>query len=235
MLFALPDIDTLYDALLARDPSWDGRAYVGVASTGVFCRLTCPARKPKRENCTFFADPGDAVAEGFRACKRCHPLSSASPVVIELLAALEADPDRRWSEDDLHARGHDLSTVRRAFKRALGQTFLDIARARRLKAGIETLKSAPVIEAQLDAGFGSDAGFRAAVARFLGVAPGALRQGGLLQVAWIETPLGDMIAVTDQRALHPLEFADRPALPCPVKWPVLWPRPRQGSGWAKPR
>ncbi len=213
MLFADPDPDTLYAALLARDPSWDGRAFVGVSTTGVFCRLTCPARKPKRAHCQFFPDTGACVAAGFRPCHRCHPVSGAPPFVTELLAALNADPERRWSEEDLHARGYDPSTVRRGFKRAFGQTFLDLARARRLKSGLSTLKTGDVIEAQLDAGFGSDAGFRAAVARLLGVAPAALRQGGLLHVAWIETPLGDMIAVTDQRTLHLLEFADRPALP----------------------
>jgi AraC family transcriptional regulator of adaptative response/methylated-DNA-[protein]-cysteine methyltransferase len=53
MMFDLPDDDTLYDALLARDPGYEGRAYVCVATTGIFCRLTCPARKPLRQNCTF--------------------------------------------------------------------------------------------------------------------------------------------------------------------------------------
>ncbi len=54
MMFTLPNHDVLYSALLARDPSYEGRAFVGVRSTGIYCRLTCPARKPKPENCQFF-------------------------------------------------------------------------------------------------------------------------------------------------------------------------------------
>ncbi len=74
MLFDLPDHDTLYQALVDRDAAYDGQAYVCVSSTGVFCRLTCPARKPKPENCTFFATVGECIEAGYRACKRCHPL-----------------------------------------------------------------------------------------------------------------------------------------------------------------
>lgn len=71
------DDDTLYAALLARDAALDGHAYVGVTSTGIFCRLTCPARKPKRENCRFFAATDAAEAAGFRPCLRCRPLGDA--------------------------------------------------------------------------------------------------------------------------------------------------------------
>lgn len=66
MLFDLPDPATLYAALLARDAAYDGRAYVCVATTGVFCRLTCPARKPKAENCKFHTTAGECLAAGFR-------------------------------------------------------------------------------------------------------------------------------------------------------------------------
>jgi AraC family transcriptional regulator of adaptative response/methylated-DNA-[protein]-cysteine methyltransferase len=106
MMFDLPDDDALYAALLTRDAGFDGRAYVGVTSTGVFCRLTCPARKPKRENCVFFDQIGGCIDTGFRACKRCHPMAPAAeadPVVAKLLAALQDDPTRRWLERDVAA------------------------------------------------------------------------------------------------------------------------------------
>lgn len=70
----LPDPDTLYAALLARDARFDGAVLVCVTSTRIFCRLSCPARKPKRENCQFRASAEECVAAGFRACKRCHPV-----------------------------------------------------------------------------------------------------------------------------------------------------------------
>ena len=122
----LPDNDTLYAALLARDPAWEGRALVGVTTTGIFCRLTCPARKPLPQNCRWFASPDAAQAAGFRPCRRCHPLGATAdgePLVRDLLARLDKRPDRRWSEADLLALGHDPSTVRRAFKRHFGQSF----------------------------------------------------------------------------------------------------------------
>ena len=217
-MFDLPDDDVLYAALLARDPSYEGRAFVGVASTGIFCRLTCPAKKPLRRNCHFFGTVAEAAAEGFRPCKRCRPLGGAEPFVEALLAALQDDPARRWGEGDLVALGHDPSTVRRAFRRQFGVTFLDMARAARLRSGFGTLREGGrVIEAQLEAGFASGSGFRSAFARLLGRAPGAFTGREMLKADWIETPLGGMIAVVDARALHLLEFADRKALPSELK------------------
>ncbi len=220
MLFDLPSDDTLYDALLARDPAFDGRAYVGVSSTGVFCRLTCPARKPKRENCNFFSDISACIEAGFRPCLRCHPLAPAAesdPAIKALLAALDARPLHRWQEADITAMGFDPSTIRRSFKRHFGMTFLEMARQRRLAHGFTALGTGKVIDAQLEAGFDSPSAFRAAFAKLLGQAPGAFRSEAMLLADHIPTPLGPMIAVCDQTALHLLEFADRKALPTELR------------------
>lgn len=209
--------DTLYDALLARDARFDGRFWVGVRTTGIFCRPICPARKPRRENVAFFDSVAACLDAGFRPCRRCRPLAAASehdPTVARLLAALEADPARRWSEADVTALGLDPSTVRRAFRRALGATFLEIARLTRLRLGaVARGGGARVIEAQLEAGFDSASGFRAAFARLVGRPPGALSGAERLRADWIDTPLGPMIAVADDSAVWLLEFADRRALP----------------------
>lgn len=213
----MPDHDILYAALLARDPALEGRAVVGVATTGVFCRLTCPARKPLRKNCRWFASAADAQAAGFRPCRRCHPLgptADGDPLVRDLMARLKQRPDHRWSEADLAALGHDPSTVRRAFKRHFGQSFLDMARAARLRSGMASLtKGSPMIDAQLEAGFDSASGFRAAFGRLFGHPPHQMRKGSDLLACWIDTPLGGMIAIADEQALHLLEFIDRKALP----------------------
>ena len=216
MLFDLPDHDTLYAALLARDARYDGQFYVCVASTGIFCRLTCPARKPLARNCTFYATIAACLQSGFRACKRCHPLqaaASADPAISTLLTALDARPEHRWSEPDITAMGFDPSTIRRSFKRQFGMTFLDMARQRRLRDGFTTLASGKVITAQHDAGFSSPSAFRTAFARLLGCPPSTLATDGLLRASWIATPLGDMIAVASASHLHLLEFIDRKALP----------------------
>ena len=216
MLFNLPDHNTLYEALLGRNSDYDGQAYVAVSTTGVFCRLTCPARKPKSENCTFYASVGECLEAGFRACKRCHPLkpmASADPSIGALLTALDERPEYRWSEEDIERMGFDLSTIRRSFKRQFGMTFLEMARQRRLRDGFETLSDGgKVIEAQLDARFESASAFRASFAKLLGRAPGSLDSTPMLFADWITTPLGDMISVSSKSHLHLLEFVDRNAL-----------------------
>lgn len=220
-LFDLPDSGVLYDALVARDASYEGRALVGVTSTGIFCRLTCPARKPKPENCVFFETIAACMEAGFRPCKRCHPLRTAvqsEPVIAKLLDALEERPAHRWRESDISNMGLDPSTVRRAFKRHFGLTFLDMARLERLWRGFEVLgDGGKVIDAQLEAGFSSASAFRVQVGKLLGVAPATLTQNPLLSIACIDTPLGPVIAVADQHALHLFEFMDRKALPTEMR------------------
>ena len=220
-LFELPDEDILYQALLDKDPVYEGFAYVCVKSTGIFCRLTCPARKPRRENCTFLDNVVDCIDAGYRPCKRCKPLASSSeadPIVRDLVDRLEQDPAMRWSEDTITRLGHDPSTVRRVFKRHFGVTFLEMARLRRIRHGAENLRHEDdVLAAQLDAGFESGSGFRAAFARVLGQPPAEFSKNAELAADWIETPIGAMIAVSDKRALHLLEFFDRKGLPNELK------------------
>ena len=213
MLFDLPDDATLYDALLARSPDWHGRAFVGVTSTRIFCRLSCPATKPKRQNCRFYDSATACLEAGFRPCKRCHPIGG-DPLVTMLMTMLAEDPNRRWSEADLARAGFDPSTVRRAFKRTTGTTFLAIARTMRLAAGGAALAGGDrVIDAQIDAGFASPSAFRAAFARLMGAAPGSFDKNALLAADWVPTPLGPMVAVADSTHLHLLEFLERKALP----------------------
>ena len=221
MLFELPKQDVLYAALCARDETYEGRAWVGVTTTGIFCRLSCPARNPKPENCTFMTSVAECLEAGFRPCKRCKPLASgmdADPMVASLVRALDADPGRRWGEGDIRAQGYDLSTVRRAFKRHYGVTFLDMARLARIRHGAKAIERGErVIEAQLDAGFDSGSGFRAAFARVLGMAPSSFTGKELLRADWFDTPLGPMIAVADKRHLMMLEFFERKSLASELK------------------
>ena len=216
MLFDLPDHETLYQALLDRNADYDGQAYVGVATTGIFCRLTCPARNPNSENCTFYASVGECIDAGYRACKRCHPLkpmASADPAIGELLAALDERPEYRWSEVDIARMGFDLSTIRRSFKRQFGMTFLEMARQRRLRDGFEIISSGgKVIEAQIVSRFESASAFRASFGQLLGRAPGSFDGNPVLFADWVATPLGDMISVCSRSQLHLLEFVDRKAL-----------------------
>lgn len=212
----LADHGTLYRALVARDVAYDGRVYVAVASTGVFCRLSCPARKPKSENCRFFGSVAECVDAGYRPCRRCQPVAAgpaSHPAVEALLPLLGNGDRRRWTEDEVVACGFDPSTVRRAFKRQFGVTFLELARIDRLRTGLDLIADGGrVIDAQLEAGFDSPSAFRAAMATLLGQPPSAFRPEAALRIAWLDTPLGPMVAAADARAIHLLEFVDRAAL-----------------------
>src|SRR5438045_3486365 len=128
----LPSADTMYRALLDRDPSFEGIFFVGVRTTGVFCRPTCPARKPARENVDFFATPNEALHSGYRPCLRCHPVDPGRrpPKLVERLCAeVERAQDGRLTDKELAAMAIDPSMARRQFKRYYGMTFQAYHRA----------------------------------------------------------------------------------------------------------
>lgn len=204
----------LYRALLAKDKDYEGVFFVGVKTTGVFCRPTCPARKPKFENCEFFTSVQAALLASFRPCKRCQPLShpsQVSGVVKRLVDAVEADPAKRWQDADFRALSVDASTARRRFKKRFGMTFVAYARARRIGLAVEHIRAGSVIDAQLEAGYESDSGFRDAFSRTMGAAP-TKAHGTVLKAAWLDTPLGPMLVIAGEEVLYLLEFVNRRGL-----------------------
>lgn len=213
MTIALPDFDTLYDALTRKDADFDGVVFVCVKTTGIVCRPICPARTPFPENLFFVNSLEEAHAAGFRNCKRCNPERSpdAEPALVKSLKAqILADPEADWKERDLIAKGYHPATVRRQFKAATGQTFAQFVRDTRLSHAKRALEQGEtVIMAQQDAGYGSASGFREAFAKQFGSAPNASQAVKRLVMDFIDTPLGVMIAVADEEHLHILEFSTR--------------------------
>src|SRR5207237_1716798 len=180
----LPPSDTMYRALVNRDSSFEGIFFVGVRTTGIFCRPTCTAKKPARQNVDFFATPSEALHGGYRPCLRCNPMdpSERPPKLIERLRAeVERAPDGRLTDKELAALSIDPSTARRQFKRHYGMTFQAYHRARRMGLALrEVRRGRSVDEAQNGSGFESASGFRDAFARILGRPPTrAKAQGGL--------------------------------------------------------
>ncbi len=204
-----------YRALVERDPEFDGVFYVGVKSTGVFCRCVCPARKPKRENCEFFTTAQDALLAGFRPCKRCRPLShpdAVPEVVTRLVEAVEREPEKRWRSGDFRELSTNSVQASRLFKKRFGMTFVAYARARRMGIAMGDIKNGGVMDAQIGVGYESGSGFRDAFARIMGAPPAKSDQVDILKAEWIDTPLGPMLAIADDRALHLLEFVERRGL-----------------------
>ncbi|MEO3945851.1 trifunctional transcriptional activator/DNA repair protein Ada/methylated-DNA--[protein]-cysteine S-methyltransferase [Gorillibacterium sp. CAU 1737] len=205
-----------YEALLEKKTEYEGVFYVGVKTTGVFCRPTCPARKPKFENCEFFANAQQALLASYRPCQRCRPLSHPNHVsdqIRQLVEAVERNPEKRWTGQDFKALSIDESTARRQFKRRFGMTFVEYARARRMGLALKQIRSGEsIIQTQLASGYESSSGFRDAFSRTLGAAPTRFDNGLALKASWLDTPLGPMMAIADEEALYLLEFVDRRGL-----------------------
>src|SRR5438132_1983921 len=211
----LPPPDTMYRALLDRDSRFEGIFYAGVRTTGIFCRPTCPAKKPERVNVDFFATPSEALHSGYRPCLRCHPMDpdqSPPKLIARLREEVDRAPDGRITDKELAALSIDPSTARRQFKRHYGMTFQAYHRARRMGLALsEVRKGSRVDEARNGSGFESESGFREAFTRIFGDPPTAAKARQPTFVERIDTPLGTLVAVVDDKGLRLLEFADRRA------------------------
>ena len=206
-----------YQALLAKSPEYEGVFYVGVKTTGIFCRPTCPARKPKFENCEFHKTAQDALLASFRPCLRCQPLSNpnqVSDLVRTLVDAVEADPTKRWSNRDFDKLSIDAATARRQFQKRFGMTFVQYARARRIGIATKQIRGgATVIAAHTKTGYQSSSGFRHAFAKVMGAAPTVLGvEQKIFTTAWIDTRLGPMLSISDEEKLFLFEFISRRGL-----------------------
>lgn len=215
-MMMLPSTTEMYRALVERDQSFEGLFYACVRTTGIFCRPTCHARKPKPENVEFAASIQEALHRGYRPCQLCEPMSAGSGApnwLAPLLEEIRQRSDLKLRDHDLRVRGLDPVQVRRTFKRSFGMTFQAYQRAARLGTAMKALHAgAPTLDAGMDAGFESDSGFRDAFARVFGETPGRARHSELLTATWIETPLGPMLAIAADEGLELLEFVDRRAL-----------------------
>ena len=210
---ALPPLETMIRAVNDRDASFEGTFFLGVTSTGIFCRPGCPARTPKRENMVFFPDAEEAIIAGFRACLRCHPLEprGATPDWLRpLLEEIERSPDERFKDGDLRARGLVPERVRRWFQSQHGMTFHAYQRARRLGRALGEIRGGgDLLGTAFESGFESASGFAEALAKLAGVTPGEARGKRTVVVDRILSPLGPMVAAATDDALHLLEFANR--------------------------
>jgi len=209
----LPPRAVMLRAFTCRDASYDGVFFTAVTTTRIFCRPTCPARRPRPENVRFFASTREALFAGFRACKRCRPLAAAGAApewLAPLLASIEASPDRRLRDSELRRFGVAPERVRRWFQKEHGMTFQAYARARRLGSAFTALQRGTKLDRVVfDHGFESHSGFREAFAKWFGAPPGKARPDDCITFAWIESPLGPLLAASVKEGLCLLEFTDR--------------------------
>lgn len=209
---SLPPTAELERAYLTRGAAYDGLFFLGVRTTGIFCRPTCPARKPLPRNVEYFATAKEALAAGYRPCKRCHPMGvSAQPAwVTELLGEIDKNPTGRITEYGLRRRGLVPATVRRYFLKEYGMTFQAYARARRLGEALGQIRERkPLDDVVFANGYASHSGFRDAFTRTFGKPPGTCRAQDTVSLHWIRSPLGPLVAGATRDGTCLLEFTDR--------------------------
>lgn len=215
-MHTLPPINEVIKAFMAGDSSYEGIFYVAVKTTRIFCRPTCKARKPLLKNVEFFAAKSEALHAGYRPCLRCKPMNTVAevpPLVEQLRVLVESDPAGRVRERNLLDMGIDPSTARRQFQRYFGMSFHAYQRARRMGSALATVrKGSKVLDTQLDHGFESASGFREAFAKVFGTPPSKASGAHCLLAKWLDSPLGPMLAIADDRGLHVVDWVDRRGL-----------------------
>ena len=196
-----------------RDASYDGVFWVGVKTTGIFCKPSCPAKSPLARNVEYYDSMKAAMFAGFRPCKRCRPLEVAgeNPAWVErLIARLRTEPEQRIRDQDLRAMKIEPARARRYFQQHYGMTFHAFARGWRLRGAFQLLKKgADLDQVALGHGYESHSGFRDAFARLVGTPPGRSRGSDIVTVSWIESPLGPLVCAATDAGICLLEFSDR--------------------------
>ena len=209
----LPDREIMYEALVKKDSSFEGVFFAAIRTTGIFCRPTCTARKPKPENVEYFRDTKSAIANGYRACKKCHPLQplGATPDWLEnLMKEVENNPAIKLQAQDLRQRNLDPARVSRWFKKTHGMTFSAYLRMRRINRAFGKIRHGEqVTGAAFGSGYGSLSGFGEGFKKTTGFAPAKSKTRQLISIARLLTPLGPMMAGATEAGICLLEFTDR--------------------------
>ncbi len=212
MLDTPTDDDDRWRIALARDRRFDGQFVTGVHSTGIYCRPSCPARAPKRENVRFYATPAEAEAAGLRPCKRCSPgtVSRDERAVLDAIAAIKAAGQPLALAGLAADAGYSAAHFQRLFTRATGLSPAAYARALRMERAADALSAGGrVTDAVYDAGFSGPSRFYAASAERLGMKPSAWANGGAgVTIRWavVATSLGAMLVAASDKGVCRLSF-----------------------------
>jgi AraC family transcriptional regulator of adaptative response/methylated-DNA-[protein]-cysteine methyltransferase len=213
--------ETIYNALLRKDSAYEGIFFAAITTTGIFCRPTCTARKPKRENVLFFSTSMEALQSGYRPCKVCYPLEKLgeTPAPIKnILREISNNPRTKFSDEEIRLRGMEPKVIRRWFKKNYGATFQSYQRMLRMNLALKKLNDGESISSvAFDAGFSSLSGFSDSFKAVVGVSPSRGRKQYLINSIRLETPLGPMIACATEKGICLLEFSDRRMLATQLK------------------
>jgi AraC family transcriptional regulator, regulatory protein of adaptative response / methylated-DNA-[protein]-cysteine methyltransferase len=206
------DAEAAWGAVMARDRSADGRFVTGVLTTGIYCRPSCAARHPRRENVRFFASGAEAAAAGLRPCLRCKPdeVTREAAAIERALALIERAEEAVSLTVIAEAAGYSPHHFHRLFKRATGVTPAEFARAKRAKSMAMSLeRKGRVTDAIYEAGYSGPGRFYADAKARLGMTPSIWRDGGrgeTIHWARAQTDLGEMLVAATEKGICRLSF-----------------------------
>ena len=213
--------EIMYKAIVEKDTSFEGVFFTAVKTTGIFCRPSCTARKPKLENVEFFKTSKECILKGFRPCKVCNPLKTLNPMPIayqQIIDQLSADPSLKLKDYDLKQKGIEPSQIRRWFIKNHGITFQAYQRMFRMNSAFKKIQNGEnVTNTAYDSGFESLSGFGDSFKNIFGVSPKNGKQQNIIDIKRIETPLGTMLACATNQGICLLEFTDRKMLETELK------------------
>ncbi len=219
--FTTTQEDQFYTALVNKDFTYEGVFIAAVKTTGIFCRPSCTARKPAKQNVEYFGTTKEAILHGYRPCKVCRPLENPgqTPPFIEILTArLSADPSLKIKDYDLRKMGIDPATARRWFLKNHGITFHAYQRMYRINLAYKKLQEGgDVLSAAIDSGYNSLSAFSDSFRALFGVPPSKGKSKNVLYFNRIDTPLGPMLAGATDKGVCLLEFTDRKMLQTEIK------------------
>ncbi len=210
-----------YKAFLEKDITFEGLFITAVKTTGIFCRVGCTARQPKRENIEFFEDAKQAILNGYRPCKICSPLekSGVTPAPIQkLLNEMRSNPALKLRDEDIVSRGVEPNALRRWFKKNHGITFQAYQRMQRINSAFIKLQNGETVSGiAIDVGYESLSGFNDSFSSLIGSPPSKSKDKQIMQMTRLETPLGPMFACATEEGICLLEFVDRRMLETELK------------------
>jgi AraC family transcriptional regulator of adaptative response/methylated-DNA-[protein]-cysteine methyltransferase len=208
------DADGSWAAFERRDRSWDGRVIGAVRTTSIYCKPSCPAKRPKREHVEFFASGEEARAAGYRPCLRCRPdeVGRDREAVAKAVWLIEEAEETPNLASLAAAVGYAPHHFQRLFKREVGLSPAEYARALRAKRAERTLKAnGRITDAIYEAGYSAPSRFYADAKERMGMAPSAWRDGGrgeTIRWATVDSPLGSLLIATTRKGICRLTFDD---------------------------
>lgn len=209
--------DQQWQAVVERDPDQDGKFVFAVSSTGVYCRPSCSARRPRRENVTFFRKVDDAEKAGYRACLRCRPRACSGNPQQEMVKSICRYIEQHLDEPvTLERLGEEFGQspfhLQRTFKSVLGispKAYADSCRMNQLKNNLRAGHS--VTRAMYDAGYSSSSRLYERTASEMGMTPDKYRRGAIaapIRYTFADSPLGRMLIAATDKGICAIQFAD---------------------------